>query len=167
MISFSHSSFFTSIFLIPFALTILFVALMFVKKIVGNILKIFENHHEFKRRMKEVEAMKARGESHDWLLMAISAKQQTYVCTKTGWCPETYGFYNVDYVKALQRERIRAIEYGKFRDRRIEEIGEEFGISADKINHLVDRIISIPKEFHVQKLDDLAKEFKAIGKKNE
>lgn len=161
MVQFTHEQFLGFIILSPFAAALLLICLIATKKIVGNIFQMVEGHLKFKKRMKGVEAMKARGEQHEWVKIAISLTREAHVCRKTGYCPDLYGFFEVSYIEKIEKERKQAEEYAKYREARIEQIGADYGISPGTMDRLLDEIISIPKHYHIMKLNQLQKELKA------
>ncbi len=165
MISFTPNEWFNTIWLGPFLLILLLAVIALVKYPVEKAINFIVQQLEFRKRMKTVVEMKAAGDFHEWITMAVSINppKNAKVCKKTGFCPELYGFFDVKYVQDIAKAQEKAREYNLYKNRRLADIALELKMDFDDFMALIDRVNSIPKDYTVSKLDDLQKELKAVG----
>lgn len=113
----------------------------------------------FRKKQKEVEEMKARGDMHEWISMPISGVgEEVMVCRKTGYVPSKEGFLPIEiiqhYEKSQAVEKKIKEEYDEFKSERVSGISERYEIPMEKMEDLMDEIYSIRKDFHVQKMEE-------------
>lgn len=125
--------------------------------------EVVDNNRQFARKQAAVDEMKSRGEMHEWATVA-TPNGDIMVCKKTGWSPDLKGFVPVEAVTSYLNKIKVEEEYKEYRNKRVEELAKEIGLSLDKTEEIVEKVFSIKKDFHVDRISKLSNE---LGKRAE
>jgi len=133
------------------------ILVLSIRENIKTILKVRGNNKEFRKKVAEVEAMKAGGDFHEWTTIMVGGKE-VLVCKKTGWSPNTKSFiskwYIDDYLEVVKREE----EYKEFKSERMLQLSDKYGISIEETERLVEQIFEIKKDFALKKMTELQEE---------
>lgn len=129
-----------------------------VAKLAVTIYRSISAHFIYKEKIKEVEKMKAGGDYHDWVSIAVSPTKQANVCKKTGYCPTLEGFIDLKSLELILKMREQEKEYQEYRKKRITDIGNEIGLGYEAMSEYADKIIGIKTQYTIEKLSQLQKE---------
>lgn len=129
-----------------------------LKKTWAEVQAIRENNKKFRAKQEEVKKMKEKGDLHEWITVP-SINGEIMVCKKTGWSPTLNGFIPMDLLNdhlfKIQIEK----EYKEYRNKRVSKLAAELGFTETKMEDVVEKIFSMKKDFHVERMARLAEEF--------
>lgn len=133
-----------------------------IKRLIGHIKKTRKMNKVYEDRMKAVEEMKAKGEHHEWIQMAISHPTEgpinTHVCKKTGYAPHIESFISMDHVKRVVQARKDEEEFQAFKEKKLEEYALKYGIG--EVEEVYEKMITIKRDFKLKKMEDFKNEIK-------
>lgn len=118
---------------------------------------ISKTNSSLEKQKKKRSDMIKSGEKHEWVKVAIGTKE-LLVCKKTLWCPALNSFINKTYFDQYNQSIKRQKDYKVFRDKRVVELAEEYDMTVEKMEVLVEAIFSIKKDYYVQFIDSMVKE---------
>jgi phage FluMu protein gp41 len=123
----------------------------------AQIKEIMKNNKEFAKKKAEVAKMKANGDFHEWVSIP-STGGTMLVCKKTGYVPSLNGFVPVEMVKSYLNKVKREEEYKAFRDSRVKALADQYRMSLETAEKIVEAIFSIKKDFSVLQLTKLSED---------
>lgn len=128
---------------------------------------ILENNKAFAKKQAAVDAMRANGDFHEWI--TVTDVVGTFlVCKKTGWCPDKKGFIPIELINAYLEKIKMEEEYKEYRNQRVAKLAEELGFDLPKMESVVEKVFSMKKDFHVDRIaklaDDLSKRAENVRK---
>lgn len=129
---------------------------------------LLEDNKEFAKKQAVVDKMRADGDFHDWI--AVTDVVGTFlVCKKTGWCPDKKGFIPLELINSYLEKIKMEEEYKEYRNARVGKLAEELGFDLAKMESVVEKVFSIKKDFHVDRIaklaDDLSKRAEDVRNK--
>jgi hypothetical protein len=150
----------------PILLAAIFNIVVFAKRNLTSVYVKYKDYFAFKKKMKEVERRKKEeGFIHEWVNVKHPSAGDMLVCKATGFCPKLYGFFEVkwveDYLKKNKKAELVIKEREDYFEKRLYEIGQEFGLSSVVVEAVADKVLIISKEFTLQKLESLKNELKS------
>ncbi len=108
-----------------------------------------------------VKKFKEDGGMHKWTNMAVrlgGKMEETYVCEHTGYCPKYDGFVPMGYVEDILSKRKLDKEFQEYKRERLLDFADEYCIGD--IKGLYAKIISLKKDFHIDKMNKFKAEIK-------
>lgn len=124
---------------------------------MAKVKHIINQKKEYRKLQKNVDAMKAKGDVHQWMDMKFNGTI-ILVCEKTGWAPTLQGFIPMHLIRAYREEQQSIEDFKSFRAARIELIARENQMTVDQTERLVEQVFSIRKDFALQRIDKLQAE---------
>jgi len=128
-----------------------------IKYLIGVTLKDFKKlkvllnaRARYKKKLKNLNDMKKRGEFHKWIDLRVNGK--TYlVCEKTGWCPEIKGFFDIKYIQEQtsydkKRKKIED-QLSSYKKEKMKDMIKRYNLSFNDLNNIVDEVLKIEEEF--------------------
>lgn len=153
---------------------ILGIAGLFAFSIIKSLYKQFKFRSEMKKGFKaekeKLAKFKADGGMHKWVnnvavTMPNGKVENTHVCEHTGYCPAVEGFVSISKIKQLVTAREQEKEFEEYKKSEIERIRTFYSIEKCDIDGLVMDILSIKKNFHIDKMNKFKEEIqKKLGK---
>lgn len=142
------------------------LALSVLKTISKQLKSRYDNNKMFKEEHKKVENFKKNGGLHKWIKIPVmdphSGKiAEMHVCELTGYCPTIEGFIPLSEIKRVQTARKNEEEYQTFKKQETEAIRQYYGIEKEDIEGLVERVLSLKKNFSIKKMNEFREELKA------
>jgi hypothetical protein len=155
-----------ALFIGPILLVAIYNIIVFAKRDGVRIFNKYKDFYIFKKKMKEVERKKKEeGFLHEWVTVKHPFAGEVTVCKASGFCPSLYGFFEVGWIKRyLEGEKhMESVvnERNAFFDKRLNEISSEYGLKAETIEAIADKVLSISKDFTVSKLGKLQDDLKS------
>jgi hypothetical protein len=152
----------------PILLVAIFNIVVFAKRNLSRVYTKYHNDFIFRRKMREVDRRKKEeGFIHEWVTIKHPLSGEMLVCKATGFCPKLYGFFEVkwieEYIRTSEKTGSVLKEREAYFDKRLYEIGQEFGLSSTVVEAVADKVLVISKEFTVKKLESLKNELKPKG----
>ena len=149
----------------PILLVAIFNIVVFAKRNLSKTYSKYSDYFTFRKKMKEVDRRKKEeGFIHEWVTIKHPLVGEVMVCKATGFCPKLYGFFEVkwieEYIKTSEKTGSVLKEREAYFDKRLYEIGQEFGLSSTIVEAVADKVLVISKEFTVKKLESLKNELK-------
>ena len=149
----------------PILLVAIFNIVVFAKRNLSSTYSKYKDYFTFRRKMREVERRKKEeGFIHEWVTIKHPLVGEVMVCKATGFCPKLYGFFDVEWIEKYLSTSDKATSVLKEReayfDKRLSEIGQEYGLSSTVVEAVADKVLVISKEFTVKKLESLKNELK-------
>lgn len=135
------------------------------QKIVGKVISIYQTQKLFKEKTAKMEKFKADGGLHDWIKIAVSPTEEVYVCKHTGWCPSLKGFYPMEYVETIIKQREEAVIFERYKSDQLSSLASRFDLSLDEMDDLYTSVMAIKVNYKIERLGELVKELR--DKKNE
>lgn len=154
------------LFIGPILLVAIFNIIVFAKRNLSGTYSKYRDYFIFKKKMREVERRKKEeGFIHEWVSIKHPSTGDILVCKATGFCPKLYGFFDVkwveDHIKNNKKADSVMEEREAYFEKRISEIGQEFGLSSEVVEAVANKVLIISKEFTLQKLESLKNELKS------
>ena len=114
---------------------------------------------KYEEKYEKVLEMKKNGEYHEWIDMSVNhpieGRVTTHVCKKTGYAPEFESFVSLESIDKIIKSKQKEEEFQKYKEKKLEEYSLEYGIKD--IESVYEKMITIKKEFHIQKMEDFKK----------
>jgi hypothetical protein len=130
------------------------------EKIFKMYLLIKERNTQFKELQAKQKEMLAKGESHKWIEVTGPNSSKITVCEKTGWCPSKKGFLPKASIEALKSADNLENEYFEYREKKIQEIAQIYGLTPSQVEDIYIEIMSTKKDFYVKNMAKVIEAFK-------
>lgn len=135
------------------------------KVLFRNIKSTLLYRKAFKDEKQRLKGFKDSGGMHKWIndvavRMPDGKLINTHACEHTGYCPAIDGFVPVQRIKQIILDRKLEEEYQAFKKEEKLKIQEYFSIADSDIDELVERILSLKKNFSLKKMNDFREEIK-------
>jgi len=139
------------------------------KRDFNKVRDVLARSKAFRKKQKEVEDMKARGEVHEWVTISIPGLGgNMMVCRKTGYVPSKKGFLPIEVIQRHEKtqafEKKIQKEYDEFKNERFSSISKDYDIPMEKMEDLMDKICSIYNDFHNQRFKQELKRIQNAAK---
>lgn len=141
------------------------LSLLQFRKVIKQVKEIMKHKKLIKEKQASVEKMKADGEFHDWINIPTPAGE-IHVCRKTGYCPKVNGFFPLEAIKQYEKQKQDEIDYKEYRDKKVEELAIEQGLTVEEMEVLVKSIFNMKKTYYIEKMEQSLKEMGEVSGKN-
>ena len=147
-----------------YTLTLVFgvFAFFIIKRNIQKIMFIMKNNKLFRSKEEARQKMLEKGDLHDWKQYDYfgNGKMMLRICRKTGWCPETKSYFDLNVLAALDRTEKQKEEQKKFRDSRMQQLSEKYNVTLEKMEEIAEDVFKIKKDWHIQLMNKTMDELK-------
>lgn len=134
-----------------------------IYKITKGMVFIVQQSRSFKRKMKEVEQMRERGELHSWVSIPVYGEERL-ICKKTGWCPSLKGFASKEMIDNYLIKQKKLEQFEAFTDKYFTDIGLIYSLSLNEIKELIEKLNNVHAAYGAHTLTE---QLKKEGEKKE
>jgi hypothetical protein len=137
------------------------IAFMFIIRAIVSSYRIFTGRRkirqELRETLKKLKENKCKG-PHNWVNAPVQSGE-THVCKDCYYTPKYDSFVDKTMFETEMKMRKMDEELKVFKEQRLEEIAEKFGIPEPAImTEMAEEIIGIKKEFTLKQMDELIAE---------